>query len=145
MRCDAFQRPQIGSDRSPLAGVRAVLTLALNLFRPDGGDAVLARDAVAADQLQPVALGDELVEGRLVLRGSQAVTGLPGRSAGDLAKDGSVAVLHAVAVAADHDRLVAQGGDVGEEGLVLGGGQAMAGLPPGGALRLTPDGGVEIR
>src|SRR5258708_18318145 len=116
----------------------------VNLFRPDSGDAVLARDTVAADQLRPVALGDELVECRLVLRGSQAVAGLPGRGTGNLAEDGCVAILHAVAVAADHDRLVALGSEGVEEGLVICGGHAMAGLPGRDALRLAPDGGVEI-
>ena len=48
---------------------QAINSRLMMLFRPDGGEAVLARNAVAVDQLQPITLGHELVEGRLVLRG----------------------------------------------------------------------------
>src|SRR5262249_40156461 len=43
----------------------------LCLFRPDSGKAVLSSGTVAIDQLQPVALADELVKGCLVICGSQ--------------------------------------------------------------------------
>src|SRR5437764_4810952 len=110
------------------------------LFRPDGGEAVLARDAVAVNQLQPVALCHEQVEGRLILCGCQTMAGLPGRHPRDLAEDSGVAVLCTIAVAADHHRLVTLSYELIERRLVLRGGEAMAGLPARGAPRLAPDG-----
>src|SRR3954471_10971393 len=106
------------------------------LLRPDRGEAVLARDAVAVDQLQPVSLAYQLVEGRLVLRGCQAMAGLPGRDPGDLPEDCGVAILHTIAVAANQHRLVAFAHELVEDGLVLRGCESMPGLPGRGARRL---------
>src|SRR5262249_1267713 len=116
----------------------------LCLFRPDSGKAVLSSGTVAIDQLQPVALADELVKGCLVICGSQAMPSLPGRGVGNLAKDCCVSDLRAVAVAADYDRLVTLTCYIVEERLVLIGCQTMAGLPGRGAGFLAPDGGVEV-
>ena len=104
----------------------------------------MACDAVAIDQFQPVTLADHLVEGRLVLPGCQAVAGLPRRYTGELAEDRGVAILYTIAVAADHDRLVAFAHELIEGGLVLRGCESMAGLPCGGAWGLAPDRSVEI-
>src|SRR6266849_3815440 len=117
---------------------------ASSLFRPEGGEAVLPGDAVAVDQLQPVALSHELVEGRLVLGRSEAVAGLPGRHSGELAEDGGVAVLYTIAIAAHHHWLVSLGHELVEGRLVLGGGEAVAGLPGRCACRLAPDRSIEI-
>src|SRR5262249_49352268 len=108
------------------------------------GKAVLTCDTVSIDQLQPVALTDKLVKGCLVICGSQAMPGLPSRSVGNLAKDCRVSGLRAIAVATDHDRLVALAGYIVEERLVLIGGQTVAGLPGGRVGLLAPDGGVKV-
>src|SRR5205823_4454702 len=72
------------------------------------------------------------------------VAGLPGRHSGELAEDSGVAVLRTIAVTADHHRLEALGDELVEGRLVLGGREAMAGLPGGGAGRLAPDRSIEI-
>src|SRR5262249_40321094 len=118
--------------------------LAARLFGPDRGKTVQARDAIAGDQFKSIALGNELVEGRLVLRWCHPVASLPSRNVGDFPEDSRVAVLRAVAVTADHDRLVALGGDTVEERLIVSGAQPMSGLPGGSARWLAPDGGIEI-
>ena len=165
---DAFRLPDggvagAGGDavaahpRQPVALVPGVVELALVLGRrhqvagrpgragrlvPDGGVAVLAADAVAADLDQPEALAHERVELGLVLGRGHPVAGGPRRSR-RLAPDGGVAVLAADLVAADQHQAEALAQVLVELGLVLGRRHAVAGDPSrtGG---LVPDGGVAV-
>src|SRR5690242_4475030 len=114
------------------------------LLGPDGSEPVLICNAVAVDQFEPIALTDELVEGGLVLRGRQAMTGLPGRCIRYLTEDGGVAILRSVVITADNDRLVALRGDGIEECLVFSCRQAVTSLPGRRALYLAPDGRVKV-
>jgi hypothetical protein len=63
------------------------------LLRPDRGDPVCSRHAVAVYELEAITLGDELIERGLVLCRRQSMARLPRRGAGDLTKDRGVEVL----------------------------------------------------
>ena len=96
----------------------------------DRGEAGGAADLVAVDEHRPVALGDELVEGRLILLRRHPVTRLPGRS-GDLAPDRGVALGAGVVIAADGHEPVPGADPAVELGLIVGAAEAVPGDPRG--------------
>src|SRR5262249_11053967 len=96
----------------------------------------------AADELEPVALPDELVELLLVAGGGHAVPGQPRRT-GTLLPDGGVAVSAADAEAADEFQPVAWPAELVDRLLVAGRGHAVASDPRRTGTFL-PDGGVVL-
>ncbi len=106
------------------------------LFRPDGGEAILTSDAVAVDQLEPVALTHKLIEGRLILLRGEAVAGLPGGCACRLTPDRSVEIPRAVEVAAYPVEQVALARELVESCLIIRRSEAVTGDPGIGSALL---------
>lgn len=96
---------------------------------PDGGVPRGVVDGVAVHELEAEALVGVLVEGGLVAGGVEAVAGNPLGAVVGLFPDGGEAGVVVDGVAVDPGETVALVDEVVEGGLVLGVGQAVAGLP----------------